>query len=195
MVGFEAMTCGIAFKEWAEVCEALVDGRQTILIRKGGIAESRGAGCFEPKYSEFWLYPTWVHQAEQGVRPGVLPQPMARRAPGDLAVSIRGLVRIDTIAEVTSERALGALAEFHVLTAETVSKRFHYRQPGVWVLGARVWRHDRGFRVNPTPEHAGCKTWVELDQAYPTVDLTPAFADDAWAQVQSRLHTALGRQP
>ena len=61
-------SCGIAFKEWASVCDALLAGRQTIILRKGGISEGQAPGTFVPEYSEFWLYPTWVHQAEQGVR-------------------------------------------------------------------------------------------------------------------------------
>src|SRR5438105_870543 len=57
---------GFAFKEWAGVCDALMTGRQTIILRKGGILE--GHGGFAPEHSFFWLYPTHVHQAEQGLR-------------------------------------------------------------------------------------------------------------------------------
>jgi hypothetical protein len=34
---------GVALKEWAVICQALAEGRQTILLRKGGIAEPGGA--------------------------------------------------------------------------------------------------------------------------------------------------------
>ena len=34
-------------------------------------------------------------------------------------------------------KGLPALEEFHCLTWETILKRFHYRKPGLWVLGAR----------------------------------------------------------
>ncbi len=61
-------SCAIAFKEWASVCDALLAGRQTIILRKGGISEGKAPGTFVPEHSQFWLYPTWVHQAEQGVR-------------------------------------------------------------------------------------------------------------------------------
>ena len=36
----------IAFKEWAAVCRALASGRQSLIIRKGGIAEA--GGVFAP---------------------------------------------------------------------------------------------------------------------------------------------------
>ena len=45
-----------AFKEWAIVCEALGSGRQSILIRKGGVAEGRSGFAYE--HSEFFLFPT-----------------------------------------------------------------------------------------------------------------------------------------
>ena len=62
-------------------------------------------------------------------------------------VPIRALVRVDSIGYIESEQALPALEEHHILTAETVLKRFHYRKPGLWVLGARVWRHEPGYSI------------------------------------------------
>ena len=59
-------SCSVAFKEWAGVCDALADGRQSLILRKGGIAE--GPRGFVPEHSTFWLYPTRVHEAGQGLR-------------------------------------------------------------------------------------------------------------------------------
>ena len=70
MVSLLPKTCRVAFKEWAGVCDALIEGRQTVIIRKGGISETAGPGEFDLEHPEFWLYPTWVHQAEQGLRTG-----------------------------------------------------------------------------------------------------------------------------
>ena len=49
----------VGFKEWAVVCEAMGRGRQSIILRKGGIAEGREGFSF--KYPEFFLFPTWFH--------------------------------------------------------------------------------------------------------------------------------------
>ena len=67
MVSPPVDSCAVAFKEWAGICDALIAGRQSIVVRKGGISESAGPGVFVPEHSEFWLFPTWVHQAEQGL--------------------------------------------------------------------------------------------------------------------------------
>ena len=47
-----------ALKEWAVICRALAEGRQSLLLRKGGIAEAGGA--FQVEQPRFWLLPTYV---------------------------------------------------------------------------------------------------------------------------------------
>src|SRR5579864_8574587 len=54
-----------ALKEWAVICHALAEGRQAILLRKGGIAETSGG--FEVEHPRFWLYPTYLHQQRAGI--------------------------------------------------------------------------------------------------------------------------------
>jgi len=80
----------IALKEWAAVCAALESGRQTILLRKGGIDE--GPRGFRIEYPEFWLYPTQFHQdASQLSDEGRSFLAAAQKnvpAPGRIAVSL-----------------------------------------------------------------------------------------------------------
>ena len=60
----------IAFKEWAVICAALA-ATQSLILRKGGIAEE--GGVFRPEHSEFLLYPTYFHEHRQGIKPAFLP--------------------------------------------------------------------------------------------------------------------------
>jgi hypothetical protein len=191
MVSSHPDSCAVAFKEWAGVCDALIEGRQSVILRKGGISEGAGPGVFVPEHSEFWLYPTWVHQAEQGLRSTAGTIPVAHRQdPGGL-VPILALVRVALVGYVANEQTLAALEDFHVLTAETMIKRFHYRQPAIWVLGVRVWRHDTGYAIAATPEHAGCKTWVILDEPLSTMAVSPVLDDAEWTSVCEGLQTVL----
>jgi hypothetical protein len=183
-------TCAIAFKEWAGVCDALTRGDQAIIVRKGGISEARGPGIFVPEHDEFWLYPTGVHQAQQGLRTAAAPGPLI----DDGSVSIRALARVERVGFVRDEATLPALEEFHVLNEETVRQRFRYRNPGLWVLAARIWRREPAFAIMATMQHAGCKTWVTLDEALPTAGLVPALGDDSWAACLARLSAILDRQ-
>ena len=55
-----------ALKEWSAVVHALLDGRQRVLLRKGGIGEKR----FDVTVArEFMLFPTVAHSHAERVRP------------------------------------------------------------------------------------------------------------------------------
>src|SRR5260370_41698574 len=83
-----------AFKEWAVICRALAEGRQALILRKGGIAEPSDE--FRPEHTRFWLFPTYTHQQRQGIRPEALPlleEAEAERPPA-------GVIRLSHFAEV-----------------------------------------------------------------------------------------------
>jgi hypothetical protein len=154
--------CGIALKEWSGVCRALGDGRQTILLRKGGIAEENGV--FRPEYPTFWLYPTHLHQEQQGLR-DCAPDESRKVPPG--SVLLESFADVEGFWWVDQIQVVNALSEFHIWTEETVSKRFHYREPGLWVLSVRVYRWELGRVLPELPEYEGCKSWVPLGQQIP----------------------------
>ena len=53
-------------KEWALVCEAMGRGEQSVILRKGGLAEGRAGFGF--RHSEFFLFPTFFHEQIDKVR-------------------------------------------------------------------------------------------------------------------------------
>ena len=65
----------VGFKEWAIVCEALGCGRQSMILRKGGIAKADG---FAFRHRRFFFFPTFFHEQleKDGGRPAwQLPPP------------------------------------------------------------------------------------------------------------------------
>ena len=178
-------TCAIAFKEWAGVCDALASGRQSLILRKGGIEE--GPGGFAPEHPAFWLYPTFVHEGEQGLK-----HPSSRSRSADAGVvEIDTMAVVETVARVDSIDALLRLDSLHDWTEETVRKRFDYRQPGLWVLGVRVYRKPEPARIEVTPTQHGCKTWVPLEAGISTVGLVPVLDDVQADHDRDRLATLL----
>ncbi|WP_435009743.1 DUF1802 family protein [Tundrisphaera lichenicola] len=177
--------CGIAFKEWAGVCDALARGNQSLILRKGGVAE--GPGGFHPDHPAFWLYPTYVHQAEQGLRipPALIEDP----TPGSVAIDTLALV--EWTGRVDREDQLGAIADLHGWTERTIRDRFHYRTPGLWALGVRIFRLPEPFRVSVTPEQLGCKTWVPLESPLPTIALASVIEDGESLRRLDRLRSTL----
>ncbi|MFB3818744.1 MAG: DUF1802 family protein [Candidatus Methylomirabilales bacterium] len=165
-----------ALKEWAVVCRALRDGRQTLLIRKGGILEVKRG--FEVVHREFWLVPTYVHQSARDL----VPEVEAEFGEAQASQPTDGFLDLDLYAQVTDEvkvtdlDRLQALAGLHVLSANCVASRFHYRsRPGAHVLVLRVFRRPAPVRVPNTPGYDGCISWVELDQPLDTEGLTPVL--------------------
>jgi hypothetical protein len=186
------MTAGLrhAFKEWAVICRALAEGRQTIILRKGGVAEVGGA--FRVEHDRFWLFPTYVHQQRAGIVAEAVPwleQAEATRPP-------ESVVGLSHFAEVTHAyhvldltKALN-LAEFHCWSDETVRARFAYRSPGLFVLPVRVYQAE-AVELPDTPYYAGCKSWVELEQELPTTGAIPVLDDAEFDNVRRSLQRLL----
>ena len=166
----------VAFKEWAVVCHALGEGRQRVILRKGGISEV--GGTFRPEHPRFWLYPTYFHEPQyHGVKPecaGLLEAAEAARPPaGELHLT--HWAEVTGVEYVTDLDALLRLADRHVLSEETVRQRFAYRTPGLYVLSVTAYRAAAPHVVAEKPEYAGCKTWVTLDAPLDTTGSTAAW--------------------
>jgi hypothetical protein len=170
-------TLGVAFKEWAVICEALAEGRQVLILRKGGIAEPGGA--FRVEHDRFWLLPTYLHQHEAAVVESyhdLLSRSREQQPPA-------GTLRLSHFAEVvrvhrctTLEQAL-SLEGQHGWSRATVEARFNYRAPGLFALVVRVYRATP-FELAETPYSLGCKTWAVLGRDFPTTPAVAALADD-----------------
>ncbi len=180
-----------AFKEWAVICRALAEGRQTLILRKGGILEI-GAG-FQVEHSRFWLFPTYVHQQAAGIKPEAAP--LLEQAQVELPDS--GVVRLSSFAEVVEvfqvrglERAL-SLTSHHVWSEETVRSRFHYRRPGLFVLVVRVHAVPQPFDLPNTPYYEGCRSWVQLDRELPTDGARPVMEEDRFGSEREAIRRQL----
>jgi hypothetical protein len=179
--------CDVAFKEWEGVCDALARGRQSLILRKGGIEERPGG--FAPDHDVFWLYPTRVHQGEQGLKSEArLPDIRPETSTPD-RVFLRALAVVDHVAWVGDPEVLGQIDHLHVWTRETVEKRFLDRKPGLWVLGVRVYVQEPPEPLMISTEHSGCKTWVKLSEPITTAFVVPAIEDEAFDRLMVRLRS------
>src|SRR5947207_2782421 len=169
-----------AYKEWAAICLALAQGKQSLLIRKGGVAEPDGD--FTVEHMRFWLLPTYVHQQEEG---GLQPDAQPLLAEALAARPPAGLLRLTHFAEVLGAYHIRALtpalllAHLHLWSRATVEKRFHYRTPGLFVLPVRVWKAAEAVELPESDYYRGCRTWVELERALPTAGATQVLAEAA----------------
>ncbi|MBL8851719.1 MAG: DUF1802 family protein [Planctomycetaceae bacterium] len=180
-----------ALKEWASVCAALAHGRQSILLRKGGIAEETDG--FRVEHREFWLYPTRFHQSSDELSADAADLPddplAAAPRPGTVQLALYGVV--DEVFHVADAARLDALDGLHVLALSTLLKRFEYRAPGLNVLLVRIYRRGEPFELSESPHFAGCKSWVDLRNKLPTAGLVPAISEDSFGAVSANLRERL----
>jgi len=181
----------IAFKEWAAICAALGSGLQTLIIRKGGIHEGRDG--FRVAHDEFWLFPTYVHEAAAGLEPEGQPLMASveaeRPAPGMLRLAQYAVVT--DVFEIREEGLLARLAGLHFWSPRTVGERFHYRQPGLFVLTVRTLALRQPHQIPDSPHLAGCRSWVDLPVDLPTDRLEPVLTDAAFDNCRRQIREAL----
>lgn len=183
-----------AFKEWAVVCAALASGRQTLILRKGGIHEGRDG--FRVEHGEFWLFPTGFHQQRHEIIPDAWPlldELQSRGEPNGHELSLYAIV--EDVWHVLDRSTLARLSGRHVWSEATVEQRFHYRTPGLFALTVRVYRRPTPFAIANSPDFAGCKSWVELPSALPTSELQPVLDERSFSTQRDEIHELLCDPP
>lgn len=183
--------CSYALKEWAVVCAALAEGRQTLLLRTGGIAE--GPQGFRVEHPSFWLFPTRFHQSTDELVPDVAPllEEAACSQPPIGLVRLSLYATVEAVHRLSDPSRLSRLDGLHILSPDTLRARFDYRRPGLFVLVVRVYQIPEPIEVTDVPRYAGCHSWVELDESLPTTGLEPVLPDDEFARQRELIASSL----
>src|SRR5580693_689557 len=153
-----------ALKEWSAAVHALLDGRQHVLLRKGGIGEKR----FEVAAQEFLLFPTVAHSHAERVRRehrDLLTRGAADSTEDQLV--IRASAKVVAALPVNQPDGLDAIQDLHIWTAESVrADRLDFRpKHKLAVLVVSVTPLVEPVRLTRRPEYAGCTSWVQLPVA------------------------------
>jgi hypothetical protein len=168
-------TLSVALKEWATVCRALTEGRQILLLRKGGIYESGGE--FELEHSQFLLFPTYLHQDLKMLKASEHRGFEAATAEPS-QVEIGAAAAVTDILPMTNRSVMDALDERHIWTKPLIDMRFNYKpQNPLYLILLRVYRLSQTSVLANTPAYAGCKSWVPLEQPVATAGLKAVLSD------------------
>lgn len=178
-----------ALKEWSAAVHALLDGRQTVLLRKGGIHEKR----FAVTASRFLLFPTVAHSHAERVRPEHRDLLDAAAADSTQeALVLRAGAKVVAAIEVSQPEAIDAIADLHIWTADSVKQeRLDFRpKHRLTVLVVQASPLIEPVRLARTPEYAGCKSWVPLpvDPAW----ASPVHDGAALAEIAERVRRSVG---
>jgi hypothetical protein len=179
----------LALKEWSAAVHAMLDGRQSVLLRKGGIHEKR----FAVAAPEFVFFPTVAHSHRQRVRPAHRELlDIAAADSTDDAVTVRAGAKVVAAVAVNRPDGLDELAELHIWTPESVqADRLDFRpRHRLTVLVVQAIPLVEPVRLLRTPEYAGCVSWVD-------VPLRPRWAapvrdDEALIELVERVRSSVG---
>ncbi|HEX5789966.1 MAG TPA: DUF1802 family protein [Luteolibacter sp.] len=188
------MQDSIVFKEWQVVCDALASGRQTLLLRKGGIHEGRDGFSFA--HSSFYLFPTRFHALGDQVREGevkVLPE----WQPGDEIV-ITHHAQASWAITLTDWDQVAALEPKHIYSQATVRDRFDWEGKGmasgsIHVALVRVRELAKPWVFPYEKGHGGCRSWVNIPGAPSIADARPVLDDIAYASAKAEIEALIGR--
>jgi hypothetical protein len=189
-LGTAAAAATIGFKDWALICAALGQGRQSLILRKGGIAEGRDG--FRFKHPDFCLFPTQYHEQARKVRPaelaGLHPAPAAPEG----SVEIRYWFRLEWALWLDDWASLARLAPFHVWGEEIVRERFVYdATPGLQCAFGRVYRLEPLWAFPDRPGYGGCRSWLSLPPTPAETALVPVLDDARHQAVNAAVRAAL----
>lgn len=178
-----------ALKEWSAVVHALLDGRQTVLLRKGGIHEKR----FDVAAREFVLFPTVAHSHGERVRAEHRDLLAAAAADStDDRLIVRAAAKVVAALPVNRPEHLEAIEDLHIWTTESVRKdRLDFRpRHRLAVLVVQAIPLAEPVTLARTPDYAGCTSWVQVPVT-PTL-AAPVHDEAALARIAARVRDAVG---
>lgn len=180
-----------AFKEWAVICKALASGRQTLILRKGGIVEAGGE--FRPDQTDFFLFPTFSHQSPDSVIPEARPFliDLETDEPEAGTIVLRHYALVAEALRVKNLSAVLRLRGEHVWADEVVKERFHRWRDFVYALVVRVYALPHAVGLPLEEEYTGCKSWIELTHDVSIAGSSPVLSDEEFARRHAAIRAAL----
>ena len=185
----------IAFKEWEVVCAALASGRQSILLRKGGIHEGRQGFSFA--HDSFFLFPTRFHSLGDQVSEGkVAATPEWQQ--GD-TLRITHYAEVPRAITLTDWGKVSALEPLHIYSEQTVRDRFDWETKGmtsgsIHLALVRIWKLAEPWELIYEKSYGGCRSWVNLPDPPPDwkENALPILSDLAFENAISQLGRQIG---
>jgi hypothetical protein len=178
-----------ALKEWSAAVHAMLDGRQTVLLRKGGIHEKR----FDLSAGEFVFFPTIAHGHAERVRPE--HRALLEAAGSDSTedeIVVRAGAKVVAAVAVNRPEGLDDLLDTHIWTAASVrSDRVDFRpKHRLTVLVVQARPLAESLRLPRDPAYAGCKSWVDLPVSPDWAE--PVHDDATLAAIATRVTASVG---
>ncbi|MDA7915635.1 DUF1802 family protein [Verrucomicrobia bacterium] len=183
----------VAFKEWAIIVEALMQGEQILILRKGGIRE--GNGGFKIDHKRFLLFPTLFHQQRESVIPKAQDRfdQISPFFPSETEVDFLGHAELVGWKQIEDMNQIRDLQHLHIWKPEVIEERFNWgAEQSISLLAVRAHRLFEPIRLPMVPEYGGCKSWIDSVVDIDIEDTFPALTDDAFSEQIEELEMLVG---
>jgi len=183
----------LALKEWSVTVRALAEGRQILLLRKGGIREE--GKNFRIMHPEFLLYPTYEHQREELLKPGYQPSlhQILAESPHTGTITFSHWARMADVIEVSQQEKVDDLSPHHIWTNAYAQSRLHWKPRfPLTVMLLRVYRMEQPVSVPYSSEYGGCKSWVNLTAPVRLGHCQPVLSDSGFQSRVAEIKGSLG---
>ncbi|MDF2960367.1 MAG: hypothetical protein K0S39_2102 [Paenibacillus sp.] len=155
----------VALKEWAVSVEALRNGQQILIMRKGGIREE--TKDFQVESDSFYLFPTYEHQKKQWIKPDYqhqLDKTLEGWSIQDTEVSVSCYAELAEDILIEDQEQLSKLGSLHIWTDSFAEERLKWkRTKPLHVMLLRVYELTAPVRLPILPSYNGCKSWIQLE--------------------------------
>ena len=188
-------TCDVALKEWAVTCRALEEGRQIVLLRKGGILDEDGV--FQLEHTAFWLQPTYEHQDERLVKPDqrdlfTAVREMRTAGENKKFIALRLFAVVEKVFSLTLDDEDRLRSAPHIWSDAYLDIRYDYKpQHPLLCVAMRVYAREEPHVIPARPEYFGCRSWISLETPLDNADAHPVLDDATFAERLQELERAL----
>ena len=182
-----------ALKEWNATCRALAEGRQIILLRKGGLLDEDGV--FTLEQSAFWMLPTAFHQEPHLLKKEHLDlldeSTFTPHLPGD-DLNLRMFATVAKVWKL-DEDADEALANLdHIWTNSYLDGRWTYKpEHPLLCVALRVYQDLQSHHILTSPKYFGCRSWIDLPEELALSQSQPVLDDTKFASRLNEIELAL----
>ncbi len=173
--------------------QALREGVQTVLMRKGGLQDEEGS--FKLVRDEFFLFPTYEHQKVERLAPRY--RRFLSAGPSDPSS-----IYVDTYARVIEVHALRRashlepFSHLHILSPDYLEERFLARpEEPLWLILVQTYRLQQPLSIPNEREYGGCRSWVTLRQEISTRAVKSVLSEERLAEVRQSVQTIVSALP
>ena len=181
-----------ALKEWAIAVQALGAGDLILLVRKGGIHESRRS--FNMPCDRALLFPTYEHQQASALRSPFQSAmtPQAVPALGD-GMSLQYWAEITHQLPLAEQGIVEALQPFHIWTDDWLVERLAWKpERPAYALLLRVQRLVAPVDITYQAHHQGCRSWITLqDETTELPNGVPVLSDQDYRRQVTQIQAAI----